>query len=83
MIELTKPPKLDKLDDDALLAYLDELTSELQATNARAERLYELRTAVYVAARQRTPPITHRRLGKHSQTSDVAVVAALRKAAAG
>lgn len=79
MSEQRKPPKLSKLSDDELLSYLAELASELSDVNARAETLYELRNAVYAEARHRQPPITLRKIAAVAGTTDVAVVAALRK----
>lgn len=83
MIELRKVPKLSKLDTDELMQLLSEVADDLNDTNARAEQLYELRTRIYVEARSREPAVTYRQLGAVAGTSDVAVVAVMRKVQAG
>lgn len=81
-VDLRKTPKLDKLDVDQLLSLLDEVAVELEETNERARQLYELRTRIYVEARDRQPPVTLRKIAAHARTTDVAVNAVLQKAKA-
>lgn len=82
MIDLSTLPKLSKLSTDELLSVLSDVADELSDVKERTEQLYAVRTALYVEARRRTPPITQRRLAEVSKMSDVAVIAALRKAKA-
>lgn len=74
------PVGLELLDNDELLAELDRVAADLETENARVEKLYEVRLAIYLEARRRTPPITQAVLAEHAKTSEIAVTAALRKA---
>lgn len=78
MIDLAHLPDLDALPDGELLALLDRVAADLEATIQREAALYELRLAVYKAARTREPAITQARLAEAARVTEVAVIQTLR-----
>lgn len=78
-IDLSNVPEVERLDTDELLALLGDVAADLGETLARSEALYELRTRVFVAARNRTPRVTLGQLAEKSGASEAAVTQVLHK----
>lgn len=79
MIDLTAAPDPARLDTDELLALLAEVAGDLEETLAREAALYDLRTRLFVAARNRTPRVTLGQLAEASGASEAAVTQVLHK----
>lgn len=68
-----------KLDTDGLLVLLREVADDLEATLEREAKLYDLRTRLFVAARNRSPRVTLGQLAEASKASEAAVTQVLHK----
>lgn len=79
--DLAAATKLDpaKLDTEELLSLLAEVATDLEETLAREATLYELRTKLFVAGRQRSPRVTLGQLAEASGASEAAVTQVLHK----
>lgn len=79
MIDLSDVPNVERLDTDELMDLLGQVAGDLGETLARSESLYELRTRIFVAARNRTPRVTLGQLAEKSGASEAAVTQVLHK----
>lgn len=79
MIDLARSPDPTKLDTPELLSLLAEVAGDLTATLEREAALYDLRTRLFVAARNRSPRVTLGQLAEASGASEAAVTQVLHK----
>lgn len=67
-------------DRDALLAELAEVGEMIRTTETALTGLYSRRLALFRVARRLDPPVTQRVLGDAAGITEVAVIAAIKKA---
>lgn len=78
-VDLGALPDPAKLDTEELLALLATVADDLTATLERETALYEFRTRLFIAARNRTPRVTLGQLAEASGASEAAVTQVLHK----
>lgn len=79
VIDLGRVADPTKLDTPDLLELLTTVAGELTETLEREQALYDLRTRLFVAARNRNPRVTLGELAKASGASEAAVTQVLHK----
>lgn len=79
---MAEAPALDKLDAETLLGLLRRMAARIAEQETVLADLYSERTQVFCALRDLDPPVTQRVIAEAAGVSDVAVIAAIRKAKA-